>query len=172
VTEAARIAMDTAAAASAPAGRGRHHRHGALSFQQVLARAHRDSVAGHMPASRTVFRAGSAAGSDSRPARTLPADAEAALSQAMTLENVPDSWKPGLSFIMAQESGGRVDARNPVHSARGLFQLTRANWHLNPHGAASFGNAVEEAQGGIRYIQARYGTADRAVAFWRQHHWY
>ncbi len=36
----------------------------------------------------------------------------------------------------------------------------------------SFGNAVEEAQGGIRYIQQRYGTADNAVAFWRQHHWY
>ena len=104
--------------------------------------------------------------------RTLPAAAEAALAQAMTLENVPDSWKSGLSFIMARESGGRVDARNPVHSARGLYQLTRANWHLNPHGAASFGNAVEEAQGGIRYIKARYGSADRAVHFWQQHHWY
>ena len=61
---------------------------------------------------------------------------------------------------------------NPVHSARGLYQLTAANYHYNPNGAASFGNAVEEAQGGIRYIRARYGTADKAVAFWKQHHWY
>jgi SLT domain-containing protein len=73
---------------------------------------------------------------------------------------------------MAQESAGTVDARNPVHSARGLFQLTAANYHLNPNGARSFGNAVEEAQGGIRYIEQRYGSADNAVAFWRQHHWY
>jgi len=90
----------------------------------------------------------------------------------MALENVPESWKAGLSFIMARESSGQVDARNPVHSARGLYQLTRANWHLNPHGAASFGNAVEEAQGGIRYIKSRYGSAERAVHFWQQHHWY
>jgi SLT domain-containing protein len=65
---------------------------------------------------------------------------------------------------MAQESAGKVDATNPVHSARGLFQLTRANYHLKPNGERSFGNAVEEAPGGIRYIQQRYGAADNAVS--------
>jgi len=102
----------------------------------------------------------------------IPMPSDAALQRAMALEGVPASWKSGLGFIMAQESGGQVNAKNPVHSARGLFQLTAANYHLNPHGAASFGNAVEEAQGGIRYVQQRYGTADNAVAFWRSHHWY
>jgi SLT domain-containing protein len=105
-------------------------------------------------------------------ASAIPAQSVAALQQAMRLEGVPDSWQPGLRFIMAQESSGKVDARSPVHSARGLFQLTAANYHLNPRGAGSFGNAVEEAQGGIRYIQERYGTADNAVAFWHQHRWY
>jgi Transglycosylase SLT domain len=105
-------------------------------------------------------------------ASIIPAQSGAALQQAMRLEGVPESWHAGLRFIMAQESSGKVDARNPVHSARGLFQLTAANYHLNPNGAHSFGNAVEEAQGGIRYIQQRYGTADNAVAFWNQHHWY
>jgi len=90
----------------------------------------------------------------------------------MALEGVPVSWQSGLRFIMAQESGGQVDAKSPIHSARGLYQLTAANYHFNPHGAASFGNAVEEAQGGIRYIRQRYGTADNAAAFWRSHHWY
>ena len=106
------------------------------------------------------------------PTSMIPAQSDAALSQAMTLEGVPASWQPGLRFIMAQESGGRVDVKNPIHSARGLFQLTAANYHLNPNGARSFGNAVEEAQGGIRYIQQRYGSADKAVDFWRQRHWY
>ena len=106
------------------------------------------------------------------PTSMIPAQSDAALSQAMTLEGVPQSWQSGLRFIMAQESGGRVDVKNPVHSARGLFQLTAANYHLNPNGARSFGNAVEEAQGGIRYIQQRYGSADKAVEFWRQRHWY
>jgi hypothetical protein len=107
-----------------------------------------------------------------KPASTIPAQSDTALTQAMTLEGVPESWQSGLRFIMAQESGGQVNVQNPIHSARGLFQLTAANYHLNPNGAGSFGNAVEEAQGGIRYIQQRYGSADSAVAFWRQHHWY
>jgi hypothetical protein len=102
----------------------------------------------------------------------IPAPSNAALQQAMDIEGVPQSWRSGLQFIMAQESTGKVGATNPIHSARGLFQLTRANYHLNPHGERSFGNAVEEAQGGIRYIQQRYGTADNAVAFWQQHRWY
>jgi hypothetical protein len=107
-----------------------------------------------------------------RTAATPPAASIAALGKAMTLEGVPASWQPGLTYIMARESAGKVDAQSPVHSARGLYQLTAANYHYNPQGTASFGNAVEEAQGGIRYIRARYGTADNAVAFWQQHHWY
>ena len=72
---------------------------------------------------------------------------------------------------MAKRFGGRVDVKNPTHSARGLFQLTAANYHYNPRGAASFGNGVEEAQGGIRYIVSRYGTAANAASFWQQHQW-
>lgn len=104
--------------------------------------------------------------------RTSPEEASAALTQAMWLEDVPESWRKGLEFIMDKESRGQIDARNPIHSARGLFQLTRANYHLNPNGAASFGNGVEEAQGGIRYIQQRYGSADKAVAHWQRKGWY
>ena len=107
-----------------------------------------------------------------QPGPVIPAETDAALRQAMRLERVPEAWAPALRFIMARESSGKVDARNPVHSARGLFQLTRANYHLNPNGVRSFGNAVEEAQGGIRYIQQRYATADKAAAFWRRHRWY
>lgn len=107
-----------------------------------------------------------------KPNSVIPAQSDAALQQAMKLEGVPASWGGSLRFIMAQESAGQVNAKNPWHSARGLFQLTAANYHLNPNGARSFGNAVEEAQGGIRYIQQRYGTAGNAEAFWRQHHWY
>ncbi len=90
----------------------------------------------------------------------------------MAKENVPESWEQGLTFIIAHESSGKVGASNHTDSARGLFQLTRASYHLNPNGAASFGNAVEEAQGGIRYINQRYQTADNAVQFWQRHGWY
>jgi hypothetical protein len=95
-----------------------------------------------------------------------------ALQAAMEKEAVPQAWEPSLHFIVDHESSGRVGAHNNVDSARGLFQLTAASYHLNPHGAASFGSAVEEAQGGIRYIQQRYRTADNAANFWHRHGWY
>ena len=116
-------------------------RHGALAFHHVLAAA--------MAGARSP-RATPVAGSGvqtaalhvplgmahprwiEKPDSALPAQSDAALSHAMTLEGVPSSWQSGLRFIMAQESGGQVNARNPVHSARGLFQLTAANYHLNP----------------------------------------
>jgi Transglycosylase SLT domain len=99
--------------------------------------------------------------------------AEAALGQAMARENVPMSWYEYLRFIMEKESGGRVGVQNTGQSsARGLFQLIAANYYLNPRGADSFGNGVEEAQGGIRYIKQRYGTADNAVVHWQQFNWY
>jgi hypothetical protein len=97
---------------------------------------------------------------------------KAAVDKAIGAEHVSPSWRSSLLFIAAQESSGRVGVHNSTDSARGLFQLTRASWHLNPKGAASFGNATEEAQGGIRYIEARYETAPNAEAFWRAHHWY
>ena len=152
-------------------------RYAGTSFQHVLSAAFHAKVtsgsarplAHHAAAHVRLPPHRAAAKSTPAPA---PGAAANALAQAMAAENVPASWQHGLSFIMAQESGGRVGVHSPVHSARGLYQLTAANYHYNPHGAASFGNAVEEAQGGIRYIRARYGTAEKAAAFWHSHHWY
>lgn len=143
------------------------------AFHHVLAAAMANTQAARpgSPIQRAAFRV-PAPVRTATPASVIPPQSDAALQQAMKLEGVPDSWESSLRFIMAQESGGRIGVQNPVHSARGLFQLTAANYHLNPNGARSFGNAVEEAQGGIRYIQQRYGTAENAVAFWQQHRWY
>lgn len=102
----------------------------------------------------------------------LPHSSVEALRTAMQLEGVPDSWFNDLAWIMAQESEGKVDVRNPGSSARGLFQLTRVNYSLNPNGELSFGNAVDEARGGIRYIRQRYHTAQAARTFWVSHHHY
>ena len=154
------------AAAGQPAAVSRKPRAGrrgsGATFQQVLNRGMAGKAAqpnANAALRQVAFRPAAPV----RP-RTAPEEAGSALTQAMTRENVPDSWRKGLEFIMDKESRGQIDARNPVHSARGLFQLTRVNYHLNPNGEASFGNGVEEAQGGIRYIKQRYGSADKAVA--------
>ena len=156
---------------ASPGAVGAPARRDARSFHQALVRALAapTTVA---PVRRGITPAVLRVPLREKPVANLPAQATDALRQAMAAEGVPASWEGDLAFIMAQESGGRVNARNPVHSARGLYQLTAANYHLNPRGAASFGNAKEEAQGGIRYIRNRYGTAGNAVAFWRRHRWY
>ncbi len=102
----------------------------------------------------------------------IPESSKTALREAMRLEDVPTTQFQDLLWIMAQESSGEVGARNPHSSARGLFQLLRNNYELDPHGTDSFGNGVEECQGGIRYIQQRYHSAARARKFWQKHHWY
>jgi hypothetical protein len=171
--------MGQAVAAATARSSGRSaRRYAGTSFQQALANTLGATVV-NASARQTVHHSAAVHPAASRswvaPDKSsppLPSGTSGALTQAMAAEHVPDSWKSGLSFIVAQESGGKVDAHSPVHSARGLFQLTAANYQMNPHGAASFGNAVEEAQGGIRYIRARYGSADKAVAFWRTHKWY
>ncbi len=144
MTDPAPSASPVAAPAAKPAGH-RHHAH----HQHANAFHHHVQRAAH-----------------------APAEAAAALKAAMGREGVPDAWENSLRYIMEKESAGKVGAANKVDTARGLFQLTRASYHLNPNGAASFGNGVEEAQGGIRYIQQRYQTADNAAAFWQRHGWY
>lgn len=102
----------------------------------------------------------------------VPEASKEALRQAMELEHVPAAQFQDLLWIMTQESGGRVDIKNRYSTARGLFQLLQANYKLNPNGIQSFGIAVEECQGGIRYVIGRYRTAGAARQFWQQHHWY
>lgn len=102
----------------------------------------------------------------------VPVNVQSALRDAMQAENVPDSDFNDLLWIMAQESAGVVNARNGASTARGLFQLLAGQYGLNPHGVASFGNAKEESQGGIRYIYGRYHSARAAKSFWESHHWY
>jgi SLT domain-containing protein len=103
---------------------------------------------------------------------TMPPASMQALKQAMLVEHVPVGQFDDLAWLMAQESGGVVGISNSHSSARGLYQLLKAQYELNPKGEKSFGNAVEECQGGIRYILHRYKTASHAREFWEKHHWY
>lgn len=102
----------------------------------------------------------------------VPVTSQLALRKAMELEDVPLTDYNDLLWIMAQESSGIVNARNPGSTARGLFQLLHAQYGLNPNGEKSFGNAIEECRGGIHYIYGRYHTASLAKQFWEKHHWY
>ena len=102
----------------------------------------------------------------------VPVEVQHALREALQREGVPATQYDDLLWIIAQESGGHIGVRSACSTARGLFQLLRAHYCLNPDGEHSFGNAVEECRGGIRYVMKRYGSAGAAKLFWEKHHWY
>jgi len=102
----------------------------------------------------------------------VPFASQVALRKALIIEHVSIDQFDDFLWIMAQESAGQVDARNSVSTARGLFQLLAAQYSLNPNGADSFGDAIEECQGGIHYVMGRYHSAKAAKTFWQKHHWY
>jgi hypothetical protein len=102
----------------------------------------------------------------------IPISVQNALREATRLEGTPSAEYDDLLWLIAQESSGVIGVRNKSSSARGLFQLLRGQYGLNPNGEKSFGNAVEECQGGIRYVIGRYRSASAAETFWQQHHWY
>jgi hypothetical protein len=111
--------------------------------------------------------------------------------EAALLAGLPTQWarSPGLINILKRESDGWVGRPNYTYgtrardksrwgevwdelrrgikatrsSATGLGQLILENVDkYYPSGRAGIGSALDEAQGMLRYIQARYGTPERA----------
>lgn len=79
------------------------------------------------------------------------------------------AWKSGLGWIISHESSGNpnaVGAMTSTGTAKGLMQLMDFNIKGNPF------NPINNIIAGIRYIKSRYKTIQRAVAFWKSHHWY
>jgi len=57
---------------------------------------------------------------------------KSALRDAMQLERISSVEYDDFLWIIAQESGGIIGARNSKSTARGLFQLLRAQYGLTP----------------------------------------
>ena len=90
--------------------------------------------------------------------------------RAAEAAGVPAEWasNPALIQLVRHESGFRPDAKNPTSSAFGLFQFLDNTWssYLRevPYGTQ---DPYWQAVGGFRYIEQRYGTPERAWAFWQ-----
>lgn len=83
---------------------------------------------------------------------------------------LPDSWanNPAILAIVAHESGFNPNIKNPSATAFGLFQMIDSTWASYvpevPHGTT---DPYWQAVGAFRYISDRYGTPERAWAFWQ-----
>ncbi|MED5019341.1 transglycosylase SLT domain-containing protein [Paenibacillus chibensis] len=100
------------------------------------------------------------------------ATASKAVSQAISNLGLSQSWlKPTLELI-ARESSFNANAKNSTSSAAGLFQFldsTRKNYGGSK---VDWSDPYQQALKGLQYIKDRYGTPEKALAFWDKNKWY
>ena len=87
---------------------------------------------------------------------------------------VPQSWaqSAALASLVERESAFSPTAQNPGSTAYGLFQFLDDTWA--GVGCTKTADAYHQSVCGLRYVSRRYGTPDRALAFWlaQSPHWY
>jgi murein DD-endopeptidase MepM/ murein hydrolase activator NlpD len=76
-------------------------------------------------------------------------------------------WE-ALHELVNRESSWRTEARNPASSAYGLFQFLSSTQRQYGYGD----DAASQAQGGMKYIAARYGSPVEAIAHHNRKGWY
>jgi hypothetical protein len=74
-----------------------------------------------------------------------------------------------LNWLISHESSWNPNAQNPTSSAYGLFQFLDGTWA--PYGKKT-SDPAKQAEFGLKYIKDRYGSPEKAKAFWEGHHWY
>lgn len=76
-----------------------------------------------------------------------------------------------LSAIITRESGWSVTAENPTSGAYGLMQALPGS-KMASYGSDWRYNGRTQIRWGIHYVNAQYGSACDAWAFWQSHGWY
>lgn len=96
----------------------------------------------------------------------------------VNLEASKYGWDSGnewnaLYTLINNESGWRTNAVNASSNATGLFQFLDSTW--GSYGCTRTFDVIKQAECGLKYIKARYGSPSRALAFWYAQgpqHWY
>lgn len=114
----------------------------------------------------------SATGVPSDASGPLPDWLDPIMLRATYEAGVPQSWarSQSLANIIRRESSFRPTAQNPTSTAYGLFQFLDQTWATVRCTKSS--DAYRQSVCGLRYIQRRYRTPERAWAFWQANHWY
>ncbi|MGW2643636.1 aggregation-promoting factor C-terminal-like domain-containing protein [Streptomyces sp. NPDC001393] len=104
------------------------------------------------------------------PAQAAPASASSA--QAIAHKMIPDAAQfNAFSKIVSHESGWNPSATNSSTGAYGLVQALPASkmasaggdWKTNP---------ATQIKWGLDYMKSRYGSPEKAWAFWQANGWY
>ena len=98
--------------------------------------------------------------------------AKSAVSSAISSLGVSSSWLEPVLELVARESSFNPNAKNPKSTAAGLFQFldgTRKNYGGSK---VDWSDPNTQALAGLKYIKDRYGTPEKALAFWDANGYY
>ena len=86
---------------------------------------------------------------------------------------VPASWATALTELVGRESSWSPTAKNPKSTAHGYAQFlnaTRSNYEKKT--GLNYSNPVHQLVMMAEYVKDRYGTPEKALAFWDKNKWY
>lgn len=86
---------------------------------------------------------------------------------------VPANWANALTELVGRESSWNPSAKNPSSTAHGYGQFlnsTRANYEKKT--GLNYSNPVHQLVMMAQYVKDRYGTPEKALAFWDKNKWY
>jgi hypothetical protein len=95
------------------------------------------------------------------------------MSQAVKKYGVPASWVPALTELIRRESSFNPKAKNPKSTAYGYGQFlksTRSAYEKKT--GLDYDNPVHQIVMMAQYVKDRYGTPEKALAFWNRNRWY
>jgi soluble lytic murein transglycosylase-like protein len=83
------------------------------------------------------------------------------------------SWGGLITEIVKRESSFNPKAKNPNSSAYGYGQfLTATRQNYEKKTGLSYDDPVNQLVMMMNYVKDRYGTPQKALAFWDKNHWY
>lgn len=91
----------------------------------------------------------------------------------LTASDIPRRDWDSADWLITRESSWRPNAQNPNSTAYGLKQFLDGTWAgVGCEKALAINNPVYQLNCGQKYVMARYGSWNNALAFWRANHWY
>jgi len=95
------------------------------------------------------------------------------LSVALSRAGISPEWASGITELVKRESGFNPKAKNPTSSAHGYAQfLTSTRKNYEKKTKLSYDNPANQLVMMMQYVKDRYGSPDKALAFWNKNHWY
>lgn len=95
------------------------------------------------------------------------------LTSAVTSGSIPKNWALGLAELVGRESSWNPSAKNKSSSAHGYGQFlsaTRAQYEKKM--GLNYSNPTHQLIMMAQYVKDRYGTPEKALAFWDKNRWY